>query len=255
MVRKIYITGLFLLFAVKLFAAEEINPTGVFRSANEFYSNGNYEQAIKLYKEVLSTNHESAALYFNLGNAYYKTNEFTAAILYYEKALRMNPADEDTRFNLKLANLKTVDKIEPLPELPIIKWWNSLIYANSADSWAWLCIQALFLSLLVFIIFFTARKTLLKKLGFYMGILFLIVSVLSFTLGQQQKNQLTKQDQAIVFAPSLTVNSSPIDNGNKLFVIHEGTKVNVLDSSGDWKKISLANGNVGWVKAETLETI
>ena len=255
MVRKIFYIILFLLLSPKLFAAEETHISGIFQSANEFYSNGNYEQAIKHYKEILENNHESAALYFNLGNAYYKINEFPAAILYYEKALRLDPADEDTRFNLRLANLKTVDKIESIPELPVIKWWNSLVYAKSVDSWGWLCIQALFLSMLLFIVFLSARKILLKKLGFYLGILFIIFSILSFTLGQQQKNQLTKRDLGIVFAPSLTVNSSPVENGNKLFVIHEGTKVKVLESSGTWKKIILANGNVGWVNAEMLEII
>ena len=257
MVRNIcYIVITVLLFSgTKLLATEQDNSKEVFKTANGFYEDANYEEAIVLYKELLSQNHESAVLYFNLGNAHFKINEIPAAILYYEKALKLDPIDQDIKFNLNLAGKKTVDKVELLPELFIVKWWNALIYAKSSDSWGWLCLQALFLSLLLFILFLSTQKIVLKKLGFYGGIVFIIIAMTSFILGQQQNERINQQEYAIVFVPGVTVKSSPLDKGSKLFVIHEGTKVQVLESSGEWKKIVLANGNLGWVKANTLAII
>lgn len=257
MVRNIcyIIIALFLYSGPTLSAAEQENSNEVFKTANRLYEDANYQEAIVLYNELLSQNFESAVLYFNLGNAHFKINEFPAAILYYEKALKLDPIDQDIKFNLNLAGKKTVDKVELLPELFFVKWWNALIYSKSIDSWAWLCLQALFLSLLLFVLFLCAKKTALKKLGFYTAIIFMTMAIFSFVLAQQQNNRINKQEYAIVFVPGVTVKSSPLDKGSKLFVIHEGTKVQILESSGEWKKIVLANGNLGWVKTDALAII
>jgi SH3-like domain-containing protein len=51
------------------------------------------------------------------------------------------------------------------------------------------------------------------------------------------------------------VKSSPENDGTRIFVIHEGTKVQVVDEVGEWSQISLMNGNKGWVKTSVYERI
>ena len=59
----------------------------------------------------------------------------------------------------------------------------------------------------------------------------------------------------IVFSPSVTVKSAPDEDGTKIFVIHEGTKINVLENFGDWSEIALMNGTKGWVKTDVYRGI
>ncbi len=60
---------------------------------------------------------------------------------------------------------------------------------------------------------------------------------------------------AIITAQSITVTGSPNEKGTKLFILHEGTKVNVTQEDLDWVEIKIANGNTGWIKHSQLEKI
>ncbi|HET6243666.1 MAG: tetratricopeptide repeat protein [Bacteroidetes bacterium] len=233
----------------------DLKPDELFEQANKAYSEGDFNLAYKKYKEIVNQGYQNEALYFNLGNAYYKSGEIPLAILFYEKALKLNPASEDAIINLKLSNQKIVDKIEPLPELNVVKWWKNLLFSKKADDWGWLAIQAMFIAMLMFVGFVIANNTLLKKAGFFCGVFLFAVSILFFVFGNQQKNFLNNQAYAIVFSPSLTVRSAPHNSGTKLFLIHEGAKVQVLDELSDWKKISIPNGSMGWVKSDAMEKI
>jgi SH3-like domain-containing protein len=61
--------------------------------------------------------------------------------------------------------------------------------------------------------------------------------------------------EAIVFAPTITVKSSPDEKSTDLFVLHEGAKVRLLDNISGWYEIRIANGSVGWLPVNALEKI
>ena len=88
-----------------------------FDRGNTFYRDGKYEQAAASYETVVKQGLASSSLYFNIGNCYYRLGKMAPAILAYERALRLQPNDADTKHNLALVNLKTLDRIEPLPEV------------------------------------------------------------------------------------------------------------------------------------------
>jgi SH3-like domain-containing protein len=44
-------------------------------------------------------------------------------------------------------------------------------------------------------------------------------------------------------------------NSDKIFTLHEGTKVLVLDSVDNWKKIRIADGKIGWISTEEIKII
>jgi tetratricopeptide (TPR) repeat protein len=223
--------------------------------ADSAYARGQYQQAISDY-EALLKNGASADLYYNLGNAYYRTENITRAVLNYERALLLSPGDRDIRFNLQLAQSKTIDKIVPESEMFFITWYHSLVNLMSVDGWARTAIFSLALVIILSLLYLFSERIWLRKIGFFGGFVLLLLFVLSNIFAWQQKQNLLFRKGAIVVAPSVTVKSTPAKNGTDLFILHEGTKVNITDGSmKGWKEIRLADGKEGWIESNKIETI
>jgi len=154
--------------------------------ANEAYNQGLYDSAIATYSLVLDQNLESYQLYYNMGNAYFKKNDLASAILFYEKAKKIAHNDEDVLFNLNIANSMIVDKIEKVPELFYKKWWNYFYNMFSEDMWTVFSVVSWIILLLFIGIFSIAKTRKVKKLSFYLGLLFLFTSIATFGLSSQK---------------------------------------------------------------------
>lgn len=230
-------------------------PQDQLKSANDFYAEGNYEEAITEYQAILAADNISSDIYYNLGNCYYKSNDIPRAILNYEKALKLKPDNEDALFNLAMANKRTVDKVERLPELFIGNTWRTLVTSKTVDTWAYYTVGLIFLALLLFISYLLMDMIIIKKAGFYGGLFFLILSMFTFLMAAQHNGIVQQSSEAIIFTPSTTIQSEPNENSEELFTLHEGTKVTLLEESDEWSKIKLPNGNVGWIKSEEIEKI
>lgn len=219
------------------------------------YMKNDFASAIQIYEALLKKG-EAADIYYNLGNSYYKADNIAKAILNYERALLLQPGNADYRANLEVARSKTIDKMEAVPEIFFITWIKSLINSMSVNAWA-ICGMMCFILLIVSIYFFVFSKQILwKKIGFIAGILFLIFVILSNVFAAEQKDRLLNRNKAIVMSPSVTVRSTPSEGGTSLFVLHEGSKVNLKDSSmKDWKEICLDDGKVGWLPSSSIEII
>ena len=245
-------TLLILIALFSLACKAQQNANDWIEQANAAYNMGNYDSAKIVYEKILSTDMESVPLYFNLGNTYYKMHEYPMAIYYYEKALKLDPSNEEVRTNLAIANHAIVDKIEPVPQSFIVKFWCNTRALLSGDQWAWCSIAFFALLLVSAFLFLRSRKIGVRKLGFFAGIVFLLVFGLSVVFAAQQKYAYENQDQAIIMAPTVTVKSSPNAASVDLFVLHEGTKVTVLESSDGWNKVRIANGSVGWLEVDKM---
>lgn len=229
--------------------------TAIVDSANKAYASGKYEEAIRQYKSVLSDQVESSEIYFNLGNSYFKTNNISLAILNYERAKKKSPEDEDILVNLKIANQKIVDKVEPLPEFFLKEWQNNFINFMSEKTWSFIFLILFTLGFSGFAVYLSVNKRFQKQVAFGISITLFFLSTISFVMAKNQKNFLESKNEAIVLSPSITVKSSPSENGNKLFIIHEGIKVKVMETKDDWSEIKLPNGNVGWLKTSSFISI
>lgn len=218
-----------------------------FAQGNAAYNEGDFEQALQQYDNILASDMESAPLYYNLGNTYYKMKEYAKAILYYEKALKLDPGNEDIKTNLEIANLAVVDKINTIPQSFIARWWNDLKSLFSANGWAWMSVLAFALLLLCLFAFLMSRRPGLRKAGFLMGLLALLVLAMSVLFAVEKTRDLKHQDEGIVMSPTVTVKSSPSPTSIDLFVLHEGAKVRVMDEANGWNKIKIADGSVGWL--------
>ena len=245
-------TLLILIALFSLACKAQQNANDWIEQANAAYNMGKYDSAKIVYEKILSTDMESVPLYFNLGNTYYKMHEYPMAIYYYEKALKLDPSNEEVQTNLAIANHAIVDKIEPVPQSFIVKFWCNTRALLSGDQWAWCSIAFFALLLVSAFLFLRSRKIGVRKLGFFAGIVFLLVFGLSVVFAAQQKYAYENQDQAIIMAPTVTVKSSPNAASVDLFVLHEGTKVTVLESSDGWNKVRIANGSVGWLEVDKM---
>jgi len=226
-----------------------------FQKANAFYAEGKYQEAIEEYQTLLNTDNISTDIYFNLGNCYYKTDNIPNSILNFERALKLKPDNEDALFNLKMANKRTVDKIDRLPELFIGNTWKNLVISKTVENWSFNAIGLLFLSLVLFISYLLMQQVIVKKAGFYAGFLFLGLSMFTFLMASQHNSILEQSTEAIIFAPTTTIQSEPNTNAEKLFTLHEGTKVTLLEDNLEWSKIKLPNGNIGWIKSDEVKRI
>ena len=219
------------------------------------YIKEDYATAIQVY-ETLLKNGEAADVYYNLGNSYYKIGEIAKAVLNYERALLLQPGNNDIRANLEVARAKTIDKVEPVPEVFFVSWTKSLINSMSVDAWATWGIISFILFIVALYFFIFSKQIMWKKAGFISGIIFLIITICTNLFASEQKEHLVNRNEAIVMNPSVTVRSTPSESGTSLFILHEGRKVSIKDNSmKEWKEIRLEDGKVGWVPASAIEVI
>ena len=225
------------------------------QNADDEYAKGNYQQAIKDYQEILKTG-VSSEIYYNLGNAYYRTDNITQALLAYERALQLSPGDNDIRFNLQYARSKTIDKITPETEMFFVTWYNSLVNFTRVDRWANTAIVSIVMALLLILVFLFAPQMWARKSGFYGSAVFLLLFAFANLFAFQQKHELETKQGAIVIAPTVNVKKTPAASGTDIFVIHEGTRVDITDRGmKQWRGIKLADGREGWLKTSQIEEI
>lgn len=225
------------------------------QNADDEYAKGNYQQAIKDYQEILKAG-VSSEIYYNLGNAYYRTDNITQALLAYERALQLSPGDNDIRFNLQYARSKTIDKITPETEMFFVTWYNSLVNFTSVDRWANTAIVSIVMALLLILVFLFAPQMWARKSGFYGSAVFLLLFAFANLFAFQQKHELETKQGAIVIAPTVNVKKTPAASGTDVFVIHEGTRVDITDRGmKQWRGVKLADGREGWLKTSQIEEI
>ena len=223
--------------------------------ADSAYAQGNYQQAINDYEQLLKQG-VSADLYYNLAGAYYRIDEMPRAVLNYERALLLSPGDADIRFNLQMARSKTVDKITPETEMFFVTWYHSLVNLTSVDGWARIALITLALAIVLALVYLFTEPVWLRKLGFFGALALLVCFVVANIFAYAQKQSFVNRSGAIVMASAATVKSTPSKQGTDLFILHEGTKVEITDGAmQQWKRIRLADGKEGWLETSQIEII
>ncbi len=227
--------------------------------AAQAYRDQDYKRSIELYETLiqaeLDDHRESAQLYYNLGNAYFRDNQLGKAILNYERAHLLDPGDGDIRHNLRFANNRTEDRIIPASNLFLTNWFRGVRDLFSSNTWATLSIVFFLLFLGCIALFLFVRLLWLRKTAFYTGLILLLFVGMANAFAFSQKKERTRRDTAIVMVGAASANASPDANSNLLFELHEGTKVKIRSSDGNWYEIEIANGSVGWTLKQNVEVI
>lgn len=246
---------LILIIACTFVSAFGFKADSAVQAGNLYYVNNDYQKAADIYQLVIDSGYVAPELYFNLGNAYYKMNNYALAILNYERALLLAPSDKDIKFNLQLANAHVVDKIDVIPEFFLKRWIRSVVGFTSSNTWAVVSMSAFVIFIVLLLIYLFTTKIFLKQFSFYLLILFFVVSAACFVFSKSRLQMIMMRNGAVIVAPSVTAKSSPDEYGTNLFILHEGTKVEVVDSIGKWNEIKISNGNKGWVKSSAFKLI
>ncbi len=244
-----------LLFAFTSVYSQENDYQLLYKIGNQQYNEANFDSALVAYNKIYESGHTSAELLYNIGNAHFKLRQIPAAILFYEKALKLSPNDADIMHNLSIANSRIVDKIEPVPQLFFKNWWDTFYKMFSADWWAIISLISLGFLLALTFVFIVSENRSSRKIAFFLGLIFLLITTGTIGMASQKYYYTKSVNEAIVFTPTITVKSSPSASSVDLFVLHEGTKVSLLDEVDGWKEIKIANGSVGWMPSESLRGI
>ena len=231
------------------------NASDSFTSANNLYKTEKFEEAIQLYQKIETEGFISSELYYNLGNSYYKLNKVGPSIYYFEKSLKLNPLNEDVKNNLVFAKRLALDNIEELPNTIFQKFNKNFLQKLSYNQWAISAIIFSVLGSLLFLIFYFATTPSKKRFYFAASSSSLILLAFSLLITYNQYFASKNNKEAIIFVEKTEVRNAPTLNSEEVFTLHEGTKVLVLDSVDDWKKIKLSDGKLGWIIADEIKLL
>jgi tetratricopeptide (TPR) repeat protein len=235
--------------------ALQAQSSDFFEQGNTFYNEGKYEEAIEAYEKILEKGVHSAELYYNLGNAHYKLNHIAPSIFYYEKALQLKPKDKEIQNNANFARNMTIDAIDTVPEVGFKRLFNRVINIFSYNGWAVFAVCCVFIFVLLFLLYRFASMSSRKRVAFVISSTALILALISVFMAFQKKRLDQKDNPGIVFVQETKVNAEPNLRSEEVFRLHEGTKVQVLETLEDWKKIRIADGSTGWIPSEDLKML
>ncbi|MCL2246384.1 MAG: tetratricopeptide repeat protein [Lentimicrobiaceae bacterium] len=247
---------LLLVFSFSLSANSIKDSAEVYiQEANAAYQLNDFENAIHLYTKVVDLQYESAILYYNLGNACFKNGDHARAMLWLERANRLAPNNEDIIHNINFIQQKLIDKIEQLPELFIVKWWNSCAQLFTANQWAICSIVACALFALCLLFVLLIRIPWIRTSSICIALLALFFALFSIIFAKKETSHYLQHPEGIIMGYVVNVKSTPTEKGSDLFVIHSGLKVAITDQLNEWVEIRLPNGEKGWVLESLVEKI
>ena len=233
----------------------DINVDSLFSAANILYQQGNYEPALEAYHAIILSGFESADLYYNMGNAAYRSNSIGHAILYYEKALKLDPSHEDALHNLNFVTRYRQDSFEGVPRLFLSAWIKGFVQLLPEKTWSLLALIFFVIILAGLLFYLFSRQMAVKKTGFLTGLVSLFLFIIVFASSLSRYRELIHPDAGIIISPSVTVRSSPSESGTELFVLHEGTKIEVNERVSGWQNIKVIDGREGWIMTADFATI
>lgn len=244
----------FLLLIISTGASAQ-SSAELFHNGNLQYEKGEYDKAADNYRSIVNSGVESPEVWYNLGNTYYKLNMLGPAVLSFERAKRLAPQDENINYNLKATNLLITDKITPLPENFLITGVRNILGSFTSAGLLRLLLTVYLASILIYIV------TLFMSPGRGKRVSYVILGVLGFTFvvttiitGVKIDNDLNNI-RAVVMVSEMSVASAPEEIGEELFILHEGTAVEIIGGSESWAQIKITDGKAGWVPTEMLEVI
>ena len=94
----------------------------------------------------------------------------------------------------------------------------------------------------------------LRKTAFHTAWIALLFSVIAGLDAWSLHQRNTLRNEAIITQGVVNAKSSPDRSGTDLFTIHEGTKVTIRETIGEWSNVKVGS-NEGWIRLSCLERI
>lgn len=219
------------------------------------YNNEKYGEASSLLQGIVDEGKESTELYYNLANAYYKNGDKGQAVLYYERALRISPNNSEIKENLDIINKQLDTKVNIIPEFFLAAYWKNFSKVCSSSFWSIFQFVGIILGILGCYLWVLKRDSGVKKKGFMLMILGIVVALLCFLAGWTKYNLETDRDFAIVMNADANLHQGPDNKSKSIQSLSEGVKVEILDEINTWQQVRLMDKEEGWVQSSWLEGI
>ena len=227
----------------------------LFDQGNDFYNQGRYFEAIEKYNLILKNGSHSDELYYNLGNSYYKLNDIANSIFYYEKALILSPGNEKVLNNLLFANNMLIDKIESLPTNQVSLFFNSILNLFNYSTWQYVYLFFEYIAIIFMILYFISKNPKKKKRCFITALSFSLFFLITLFAANMSKGNYQNDNPAIIFDKEVDLRAEPNLRSEEIIILHEGTKLNIVESVNDWSLVELKNGNKGWLVTSSFRLI
>lgn len=247
--------NLFYILVFLIGATTSAQNEALFEQGNSLYNEGNYKESIKKYESILNNGEHSAELYYNLGNAHYKLNHIAPSIYYYEKALQQKPNDREIQNNIAFARNMTIDAVEGIPEVGFSKFVNNVSKSMTFERWAIVSITLVVCFVILFLMYYFTHASSRKRLAFIGSMASIVLAGFALVFAFHNYDLMEQDKPAIIFAQESQVKSEPNLRSTEAFKLHEGTKVQVLDTVNNWKKIKLADGKTGWIASDDIKLL
>jgi len=243
-------------YLASLFFVRRVNPhefAREFFAINSLYEKRDYRRAIAGYENLAARYKiQCMTLFYNLGNAYYKTNDLGKAVLYYTKAQRLAPRDHDVNTNLRVAQMRagvTVHPEEPSPRTlgrKLLRLFSLFEGVAASLTFRWL----LMIFVVVTLFFGRKRRYFVRSC---VGLAVLFYGCLGATM---YKAYLQKTyPQGVILEKETPLRIKPTEDGPTQTVLRAGTAVQLRRRFNGWCRISSDDGDVGWIREDTLGEI
>lgn len=258
--------GRFFIFILSVcFLSATASAQSLVKKAEDAYMSDKYGEAISIYQEVMQKEGVSSDLYYNMGNAYYKSGQLGKAVLFYERALLLNPNNADAQVNLDFVKTKLVDKMS-FSENIVDSFVKSFRNITTPNGWSVIAIVSFLLILVAVAVYFFNGNVLLRKIGFFGGFAFIVICIVANVMAVKTAGAFEDSRFAVVTKPVSILSTSPREPKSKLeeaFVLHEGTKIELLDSvevkidsvAQKWFDVKADDTHRAWIKASDMEKI
>ncbi len=236
-------------------ATPSADASSLFRSANDAYAAGSYEEAEVIYRQLVSQGVDTAAVRYNLGAAIYRQGRIGPAILEMEKAARHSPQDQDIQASLEFMREQTLDRTSESSARTTTFFVERLLALTTpGQDAAGFIVVWLLCGLVVALYLISSSHRVRRALIWALAGLSLPLGLLGGSVAMKTWLEASRR-QAVVLAEKAEVRSGPDAENTALFTVHEGLKVRLRESQGSWARISLENGLSGWVESDTLGAI
>jgi hypothetical protein len=228
-------------------------PTKLFDSAVGAYQRGHFDTATVGFLQLAQRGIDDERVWYNLGNAHFKSGRIGAALVSYQRGLRLAPRDPDLLANYAYVRLFTADKIEPVGEFFLERWWWRLADNISLSESRILTAFLLWIAALL-----TSRHLwpgLARRVGVVTVLaawtIWLTATGLSATC--YVRDVVTRR--GAVVAVKTDVRGGPGSEYALQFVAHDGLQGSIERTESGWHLVRFPNGLKGWIAASGFEVI
>lgn len=233
------------------------------------YAGGKYKEAVEEYENRMEAEGTSVGLLYNLGNAAVKAEDYGKAVRAYKLALNIDPSDGKVKQNLNYVISKVNDRNRVLlkgKQMNVERDGGSFFHSlrtwiasvASPDVWSGIAVGCFILMLAGAALYIFASSTLLRKIGFFGGILLMALTILFNVFAFIGRSDMRDNAECVIMEYRAELSAEPMENAKTVAApLSAGTLMDVIEKKKDergetWYKVRLNNEYVGWLRESAV---